>query len=79
MLEKIIDRLLTTITDAFMLFALLVIVGLFYLLVQREKNMKDIFGAIQVQTSGLAKCNESICGVIPLIEILVYGRGGKVL
>ncbi len=78
MLEKIIDRLLTTITDPFMLFALLVVAGLFYLLVQREKNMKEVFSAIKEQTSGLESCNKSICGLVPLVEILVYGKGGKV-
>ncbi len=77
MVEKILDRLLLTITDPFMLFALLIIFGLFYLLIKRDESMKIIFAALKEHSEGLSECNKSICGLVPLIEVLVYGKGGK--
>ncbi len=77
MIEKMVDRILVVITDPFMLFSLLVIFGMFYLLLQRERNMKDLFIAIREQSAGIAECNKAINGMIPLIEVLVYGKGGK--
>ena len=77
MLEKIVERLLTVITDPFMLFALVVVIGEFYIIIKRDVSMKEIFSAIKEQSDGLSECNKSICGLVPLIEILVYGKGGK--
>jgi hypothetical protein len=77
MIEKIIDKVLTTITDPLMLFALIMIGGLFYLLIQRDKALKEVFQSLKEHTTGLEACNKSICSILPLIEVLVYGKGGK--
>ncbi len=67
MVEKIVERFLTIVTEPFMVLALLVIVGLYRLLLVALKDHAD----------GLAACNNSICGMVPLLEVLVYGKGGK--
>lgn len=79
MLEKIADKLLTTITDPFMLFALLVIGGLFYLLVKRDAAMKTIFSAMKEQTATQSACNSTLSSLLTLVEVLVYGKGGKII
>lgn len=77
MIEKLIEKLISTISDPLMLFSLVVICGLFYLLIQRDKSVRDLFLAMKEQSAGLATCNNSICGMLPLLEFLVYGKEGK--
>jgi len=76
-MEKIIDKIVSTISEPFMLLALLVIIGLFHLLLQRDKSDKEFSQAMKEISTALGECNNSICGMIPLLEILVYGKGGK--
>jgi hypothetical protein len=77
MLEKILDKFLTTVTDPFMLFAMAVIVGLFYLLCKRDEAVKTIYSALKEQSDRMAEGNTTIASILALVEVLVYGKGGK--
>ena len=75
--EKIAEKIITTITEPFMLLALMVIVGLYKLLLIEHKSHADIFAAIKDQTKGLSECNTTLSAALTLIEVVVYGKDGK--
>ena len=80
MVEKAIDlifKIIDKITEPFMMVSLIMIIGLFYLLILREKGNKALYLAMEEHSKGLSACNNSICGMLPLLEVLVYGKGGK--
>ncbi len=77
MIEKLLDKILSTVTDPTVLVCLLTIAILTILLFQREKGNRDVYALLRELSKGLAECNESICGMVPLLEVLVYGKGGK--
>lgn len=76
-METVFLKILSVITDATMLFSLVMVGGLFYLLVQRDKAVGDLFIAIKEQSNSINECNASIGSLTTLIEVLVYGKGGK--
>ena len=67
--------LLTTIIkdlkDPFLTMAFVVLVGLFYLLLQKEKNIKELHECID---TNMSECNKTIAKLVTLVEVLVYGR-----
>jgi hypothetical protein len=75
MVDKIADKTLGTIIDPFMWFALLVIGllgGLLWYVLKNivNKSLVDLF-------TGQREYNATLATAITLLEMIVYGKGGK--
>jgi hypothetical protein len=82
MFEKIVDKILTTITEPLMLFSLCMIGGLFFIIWFILKNvvnksLSDLFVGQKEQAMHLAEYNKIQAVTITLIEGMVYGKEGK--
>jgi len=76
-MDGAINTVLKVITDPVMLYSLIIMGGLLYLLLKREQSLIKLYEALNKQAESINDCNVSLSSVIALVEMLVYGKGGK--
>jgi hypothetical protein len=57
--------------DPILILVFCVLVGLYYLLLKKEKNIAELHKCID---TNMSECNETIVKLVTLVEVLVYGR-----
>jgi succinate dehydrogenase hydrophobic anchor subunit len=64
-------ELVKLLKDPMLILLFLVILGLFYLLIQKDKTIDNLRVCID---TNMAEVNETVVKVVTLLEVLVYGR-----
>jgi hypothetical protein len=67
----LLSEIVKNLKDPLLIMVFVVLVGLFYLLLQKEKNIKELHACID---TNMSECNETIAKLVTLVEVLVYGR-----
>lgn len=76
-MDGAVTAIIKVIDNPVMIFSLVCMGGLLYLLLKREQALIKLYEALNKQAENISDCNVSLGNVIALVEILVYGKGGK--
>ena len=68
---ELLTAIVQVVKDPLLIFVFLTLVGLFYLLLKKEKNIKDLHECID---TNMSEVNKTITKLVTLVEVLVYGR-----
>ena len=68
---ELLTAIVKDLKDPFLIMAFVVLVGLFYLLLKKEKNIKELHDCID---TNMSEVNKTITKLVTLVEVLVYGR-----
>ena len=68
---ELLASIIKDMKDPFAILAFVVAVGLFYLLLRKERNIAELHDCIE---TNMIETNKTIATLVTLVEVLVYGR-----